>query len=459
MASIFNFFKSGGAYSKSNTGATSSSTSSTSGGSSSSSSGGDASSGTSSNETPLSSPSPNDKSAVIVETNKEVIVDQSSTSKEKSTSSQIVDGKNLILSIQPDSRPVFNEADLTDLIKLKEHLQYKPSVLNLIAVYQAEIQKHVEYGVKKPNKKVLNYQIEPAPTNTKYVYLTTSGLPGVYCTNNDMLDYSHYQALKEGKSVTHSFDSQDLPKIEETLKNQTQISSNSSITNKRKELEQLEKQYTLLMREKEKLLIDRAAVLSPEELAIIEEEEGKNRISNQDDDQWEIERKKRIIENERKLIEKRLADAKKHRNVRFYCKGELEYLTKWNDHFVKTNSETAPKGLDDMLRYKLNPTNCFDLGAEEIHYRFCESQFHRLAANPLYGSSYPTAKLINVEYVVNPVIMRRFNACKQELAKKHGFMLESMKPLLLFHGTSDTNMENILRTNFLLNKIGKSLHF
>jgi hypothetical protein len=29
-----------------------------------------------------------------------------------------------------------------------------------------------------------------------------------------------------------------------------------------------------------------------------------------------------------------------------------------------------------------------------------------------------------------------------------------MKPILLFHGTTDTNMENILKTNFLISKVG-----
>lgn len=78
----------------------------------------------------------------------------------------------------------------------------------------------------------------------------------------------------------------------------------------------------------------------------------------------------------------------------------------------------------------LKPTPAFDLEGEQIHYRFCESQFHRLGSSPQYASSYPTACISEVEYVVNTILMDRFNKCKKELAKKHGFMIESMKPLL-----------------------------
>jgi hypothetical protein len=65
-------------------------------------------------------------------------------------------------------------------------------------------------------------------------------------------------------------------------------------------------------------------------------------------------------------------------------------------------------------------------------------------------------KISHVEYIVNPNTMKRFEECKLNLAKKHEFLVESMKPLLLFHGTSDQNMENILKTNFLRDKIGSS---
>jgi len=108
-----------------------------------------------------------------------------------------------------------------------------------------------------------------------------------------------------------------------------------------------------------------------------------------------------------------------------------------------------------MKRYNLLPTCQFDMEGEQLHYRFCESQFHRLQTSPQYVGSYPHARLVEVDYIVNPTIISKFNQCKKELAQKHGFMLESMKPLLLFHGTSESNMENIIKTNFLLETIGR----
>ncbi len=50
--------------------------------------------------------------------------------------------------------------------------------------------------------------------------------------------------------------------------------------------------------------------------------------------------------------------------------------------------------------------------------------------------------------------MARFYKKKEELAQRHGFLLESMKPLLLFHGTTEENMESIIKTNFLISKVG-----
>src|SRR3989338_6000912 len=166
MTSIFNFFKSGGAYSKATTTTpltktdeketTTIGSSSTTPVSSSDTSSPSTNSGSSSSDT--SSPS------VTPATTKEQTPSNTTTT--------YVEGKNMILSLQLEEKPHFNDNDLKELLKLKEHLQYKPSVLNLVAVYQAEIKKHIEFGITKPKKKILNYQIEPAPTHHKYVFLT-----------------------------------------------------------------------------------------------------------------------------------------------------------------------------------------------------------------------------------------------------------------------------------------------
>ncbi|KAF0973394.1 hypothetical protein FDP41_008098 [Naegleria fowleri] len=386
------------------------------------------------------------------------------TIKESGLSNKI---RVLSLSVPPHTVPQYLESDLKELQSLKETLQYKPTVLHLLSLYQSEIKKEVEFKQKKKNSSssssgsIVHVQVDPVPPDRKYIYLTSSGAPAVPSTCSCIVDYSHYLSLHSGKSIMNEFDLQTPPEeIAKVVKKVDKIPASSSIESKKNELIELEKRYAQLMQEKQKVLADRASVLTPEELASIEEEEGIRRKPSFsqdaiiDEDEWELEHKRKIIEQERKLVEKRLLEEKKHRNVRFYCKGELEYLQQWNAVF--SSGEKKPSNLEELRKYSLRPTNVFDLEGEQIHYRFCESQFHRLGASPAYASSYPTAYISEVEYVVNPNIMNRFNNCKKELAKKHGFLLESMKPLLLFHGTSETNMENILRTNFLIEKIGST---
>jgi hypothetical protein len=86
---------------------------------------------------------------------------------------------------------------------------------------------------------------------------------------------------------------------------------------------------------------------------------------------------------------------------------------------------------------------------EDIHFRICQSQYSRWTMNKLVTIS-------EVQYILNPMHYKTFQLAKEKLAKKHGFLLESMKPLLLFHGTSEKNMENIIKTNFLISKVGSS---
>jgi hypothetical protein len=137
------------------------------------------------------------------------------------------------------------------------------------------------------------------------------------------------------------------------------------------------------------------------------------------------------IARERELVEKRMHEEKMSRNTKFYCEGEYLALQ-----------------LKQCKRYTFQPTNVFDCDAEQIHFRFPESQlFRKMGGNH---------KVIQVDYIVQPEFIQKFHQCRLDLAKRHGFLPESMKPLLLFHGTSDANMENIIKTNFLRDKIGST---
>ena len=117
--------------------------------------------------------------------------------------------------------------------------------------------------------------------------------------------------------------------------------------------------------------------------------------------------------------------------------------------------EVLNGNLMNIKTYRITPKNTFNLDAEDIHFRICESQFTRWSATGgNYGGQGYTVS--EVQYIVNPALFKTFQNAKEKLAKRHGFLLESMKPLLLFHGTSPKNMENIIKTNFLISKVGST---
>ena len=388
----------------------------------------------------------NSDSAMITEPVPILSPQESTTESCTTTTTTDSDDSIKVLTMNLEEVVPYAQSDLEELKTLKELTKYKPTVLQLLTLYQNEIAKHVEYKTKQP-KKIVTIQIDPPKVNT---FTTPNGVQASFCTNNQITDVSHHECLDKGQSLMLKFDrNQKQEEIEKALKQQGKISANSTVSKAKQNIRQLEKTYSEQVYEREKLRLERSSLLSEEELASIEEEEGmlkRKRPNNSDldDNQWEIEMKRKIIDKERKLIEKRLVEEKKHRNVRFFCKGEFDFLKQWNDCL---SSEKSSKSLETMKRYNLLPTSQFDMEGEQLHYRFCESQFHRLNSTPAYASSYPTARLVEVDYIVNPTIISKFNKCKKELAQKHGFMLESMKPLLLFHGTSESNMECIIKVS------------
>jgi hypothetical protein len=80
----------------------------------------------------------------------------------------------------------------------------------------------------------------------------------------------------------------------------------------------------------------------------------------------------------------------------------------------------------------------------EIHYRYAESQFLRL------GAAVSGLTVTQVDYVVNPRLVRAFESKQEALSKQNG---RTEHPLLAFHGTKVSNIEKIIETNFLLAKL------
>lgn len=96
---------------------------------------------------------------------------------------------------------------------------------------------------------------------------------------------------------------------------------------------------------------------------------------------------------------------------------------------------------DDLCYFPLFAEREFKEGsAAQMHFRLAESQFYRLV------DTTDKYRITKVEYVVNPVLMRRFQKARQKLRKVRG---EKMSyPVLAFHGTKENNIHSICNTGF-----------
>eukprot|EP01114_Cavostelium_apophysatum_P021747 TRINITY_DN7671_c0_g1_i1.p1 TRINITY_DN7671_c0_g1~~TRINITY_DN7671_c0_g1_i1.p1 ORF type:complete len:605 (+),score=132.91 TRINITY_DN7671_c0_g1_i1:31-1845(+) len=101
-----------------------------------------------------------------------------------------------------------------------------------------------------------------------------------------------------------------------------------------------------------------------------------------------------------------------------------------------------------MKKFDLYPQRSFENDAGTIHFRTAESQFYRLLSP---GSKYEVTK---VEYIVNPLLYRKFQARRLKLAENMEW--QDTKPILCFHGTNDKNIDSIVKNNFDMERIGKN---
>lgn len=69
-----------------------------------------------------------------------------------------------------------------------------------------------------------------------------------------------------------------------------------------------------------------------------------------------------------------------------------------------------------------------------------ESQFYRLLPG---GSAY---KVTKVEYVIQPLLIKRFEIARKQIAKVRGE--HHSYPVLGFHGTKEKNIESICESGF-----------
>jgi len=96
---------------------------------------------------------------------------------------------------------------------------------------------------------------------------------------------------------------------------------------------------------------------------------------------------------------------------------------------------------DDLCYFPLFAEREYKEGsAAQMHFRLAESQFYRLV------DTTDKYRVTKVEYVVNPVLIRRFQKARQKLKNTRG---EKMSyPVLAFHGTKEANIHSICKTGF-----------
>ncbi|XP_067675632.1 protein mono-ADP-ribosyltransferase PARP14-like [Haliotis asinina] len=92
--------------------------------------------------------------------------------------------------------------------------------------------------------------------------------------------------------------------------------------------------------------------------------------------------------------------------------------------------------------FPIMPERNFKGTAEDLHFRTAESQFYRLLSDQ--GGRY---KVVKVEYVVTPDLVRRFSSAQESLKKSRGEM--NAQPILAFHGTDEGNITKICEKGFL----------
>jgi len=89
----------------------------------------------------------------------------------------------------------------------------------------------------------------------------------------------------------------------------------------------------------------------------------------------------------------------------------------------------------------------FPVSVENRHFRVAE-------AHVLRGGPHSFGKIEMIEYIVNPALDIAYERKKEELAAIRG--AEGVNEKILYHGTSFSNSEAIIKENFRLDKVGST---
>jgi len=104
--------------------------------------------------------------------------------------------------------------------------------------------------------------------------------------------------------------------------------------------------------------------------------------------------------------------------------------------------------VNDVQIVRLQPKREYDDGnTEDQHFMVAESRFHRMLASRAKDNA--SFKLDSVDLVKNEKLWTKFKNKQKEFE----VMGKNCKPLMIFHGTNNENIEPIVRNNFNIDKV------
>jgi len=110
----------------------------------------------------------------------------------------------------------------------------------------------------------------------------------------------------------------------------------------------------------------------------------------------------------------------------------------------------VPAGRKMEMHHILPPKRARSFDAIEMHFCLAESQFSRLMV-----STNMHYEVQSVDLYLNPDLMAKYEKMQAEMEQKYPGTNES-KPILAFHGTRVTNIDNIVQENFDLSKLASN---
>eukprot|EP01018_Ginkgo_biloba_P039082 Gb_32246 [translate_table: standard] len=123
------------------------------------------------------------------------------------------------------------------------------------------------------------------------------------------------------------------------------------------------------------------------------------------------------------------------------------YIVHYKNQHIDPQALNAHHFPHNLTRIPYLPSSTFNVDdAAEYHFRQAESQFYRMSS----GGNH---KVVKVELILNKLLQSRYDRAKQEFEAKN----KKMQQKLVFHGTDQNAIENIIQEGFKIGGQGVSV--